>query len=91
MVCLGDPSPGITGTLRTYRSLHSDMAIKITESLSFEISAGLPIIYGTLICSFGHIAQIRAGDQILTHAAAGDIRQAAICDPVKSPEVSTFR
>lgn len=78
VMCLGDPSPGRMGTLRTYSRIHSDLAIKIPDDLGFEIAAGLPVIYGTVIYSLGHIARIRAGDKILIHAAAGGIGQAAI-------------
>jgi NADPH:quinone reductase-like Zn-dependent oxidoreductase/NAD(P)-dependent dehydrogenase (short-subunit alcohol dehydrogenase family)/aryl carrier-like protein len=78
VMCLGDPSPGRMGTLRTRARLHSGLAIKIPETLSFEIAAGLPIIYGTVIYSLGHIARLRAGEKILIHAAAGGIGQAAI-------------
>lgn len=78
VMCLGDPSPGRMGTLRTRARLHSGLAIKIPETLSFEIAAGLPIIYGTVIYSLGHVARLRAGEKILIHAAAGGIGQAAI-------------
>lgn len=85
MVCL---FPGQNRHLAHLPCLHSDMAIKVTESLSFEISAGLPVIYGTVIYSLGHIARICAGDKILTHAAAGGIGQAAIqCAKVKGGEI----
>ncbi|KAL4862785.1 KR domain-containing protein [Aspergillus spectabilis] len=47
-------------------------------TLQFEIAAGLPIIYGTVIYSLGHVARLRAGEKILIHAAAGGIGQAAI-------------
>lgn len=78
VMCLGDPSPGRMGTLRTRIRIHSGLAIKIPETLNFEIAAGLPIIYGTVIYSLGHIARLRAGEKILIHAAAGGIGQAAI-------------
>jgi NADPH:quinone reductase-like Zn-dependent oxidoreductase/NAD(P)-dependent dehydrogenase (short-subunit alcohol dehydrogenase family)/SAM-dependent methyltransferase/aryl carrier-like protein len=78
VMCFGDPSPSRMGTLRTRARLHSGLAIKIPETLSLEIAAGLPIIYGTVIYSLGHIARLRAGEKILIHAAAGGIGQAAI-------------
>lgn len=78
VMCLGDPSPGRMGTLRTYARVHSGLAIKIPESLSFEVAAGLPVIYGTVLYSLGHIARLRAGEKVLIHAAAGGIGQAAI-------------
>lgn len=78
VMCLGDPSPGRMGTLRTRCRVHSDLAIKIPDSLDFDIAAGLPIIYGTVIYSLGHIARIRSGEKVLIHAAAGGIGQAAI-------------
>jgi NADPH:quinone reductase-like Zn-dependent oxidoreductase len=36
VICLGDSSPGRMG-------IHSDLVIKIPESLSFQIAAGLPV------------------------------------------------
>lgn len=51
------------------------MGIQIPESLSFEISVGLPFINGMVIYSLGHIARIGAGDKILIHAAAGVVGQ----------------
>lgn len=78
VMCLGDPCPGRMGTLRSRCRVHSGLAIKIPDALNFEIAAGLPIIYGTVIYSLGHIARLRAGEKILIHAAAGGIGQAAI-------------
>jgi NADPH:quinone reductase-like Zn-dependent oxidoreductase/NAD(P)-dependent dehydrogenase (short-subunit alcohol dehydrogenase family)/aryl carrier-like protein len=75
---LGDPSPGKMGTMRTRTRVHSGLAIKIPDTMGFEIAAGLPIIYGTVIYSLGHIARLRAGEKVLIHAAAGGIGQAAI-------------
>ena len=75
---LGDPSPGKMGTLRTRCRVHCGLAIKIPDTMGFEIAAGLPIIYGTVIYSLGHIARLRAGEKVLIHAAAGGIGQAAI-------------
>lgn len=76
-MCLGDPSLGRRDTLHTYGRIHSDLVIRIPESLSIEISPGLPVIYGTVIYSSGHISQIGA-DKIWIHAAAGGIVQAVI-------------
>jgi NADPH:quinone reductase-like Zn-dependent oxidoreductase/NAD(P)-dependent dehydrogenase (short-subunit alcohol dehydrogenase family)/SAM-dependent methyltransferase/aryl carrier-like protein len=78
VMCLGDPSPGRMGTLRTRVRTHAGLAIKIPDALNFEIAAGLPIIYSTVIYSLGHIARLRAGEKILIHAAAGGVGQAAI-------------
>lgn len=78
VMCLGDPSPGRMGTLRSRIRIHCGLAIKIPDSLGFEIAAGLPIIYSTVIYSLGHIAHLRAGEKILIHAAAGGVGQAAI-------------
>ncbi|EAW14856.1 putative polyketide synthase [Aspergillus clavatus NRRL 1] len=75
---LGDPSPGRMGTLRTRSRIHSGLAIKISDTMGFEIAAGLPIIYGTVIYSLGHVARLCAGEKVLIHAAAGGIGQAAI-------------
>lgn len=78
VMCLGDPSSGRMGTLRTRVRTHSGLAVKIPDALSFDIAAGMPIIYSTVIYSLGHIARLRAGEKILIHAAAGGVGQAAI-------------
>lgn len=66
------------GCFHTYGRVQWQNVVKIPESLSFEVAAGLPCVYSTVIYGLYDIARLEAGETILIHAAAGGIGQAAI-------------
>jgi len=47
-------------------------------SLSFEDAAALPVAYATAAWSLRHLAQLRAGERVLIHSAAGGVGLAAV-------------
>jgi NADPH:quinone reductase-like Zn-dependent oxidoreductase len=69
---------GISGCFRSFVRADEDTVIRIPDSLGYEIAAGLPCIYCTAIYSLLDVARLQAGENILIHAAAGGVGQAAI-------------
>jgi len=50
----------------------------IPERMSFEEAAAVPVNYLTAVLMLRHFANVRAGDRVLVHAAAGGVGMAAI-------------
>jgi len=48
------------------------------DGMSFEEAAAIPVNYLTAVLMLRHFANVRAGDQVLVHAAAGGVGMAAI-------------
>ena len=53
-------------------------AIKIPDEMSFPDAASIPAVFCTAYYSLVSIAQLRPGESVLIHAAAGGVGQAAI-------------
>ena len=53
-------------------------ACKMPSSMTFEVGASIPVVYGTAYHSLVDVGQLREGDKILIHAASGGVGQAAI-------------
>jgi acyl transferase domain-containing protein/SAM-dependent methyltransferase len=66
------------GCMHTYGRLDQSTVVKVPDGLSFEMVAGLPVVYATVIYSLRETARLMAGETILIHAAAGGVGQAAI-------------
>ena len=66
------------GCFHTYGRVQWQNVVKIPDSLSYEVAAGLPCVYSTVIYGLYDIARLSEGETILIHAAAGGIGQAAI-------------
>lgn len=56
----------------------AEQARRIPESLSFEAAASIPVNYLTAWIMLVHLGNVRAGDRVLVHAAAGGVGQAAL-------------
>src|SRR4030095_8152840 len=48
------------------------------ERMSFEEAAAIPVNYLTAVLLLRHFRNVRAGDRVLVHAAAGGVGMAAI-------------
>ncbi|KAI9744654.1 MAG: hypothetical protein M1818_002183 [Claussenomyces sp. TS43310] len=66
------------GTFQTYTRATRDYVAKIPDSMSFEVAAGIPVIYCTAIYCLYEIGRLSKGETILIHAAAGGMGQASI-------------
>ena len=53
-------------------------AWRMPDGMSFEEAAGFPIVYPTSYAGLVHRAQLRAGETLLVHAAAGGVGIAAV-------------
>ncbi|KAF9883692.1 hypothetical protein FE257_003076, partial [Aspergillus nanangensis] len=56
----------------------SGLCIRIPDSLGFKAAASLPVVYITVLQSLVHKAQLKRGQTVLIHSAAGGIGIAAI-------------
>ena len=61
-----------------YVTVHQSMVIPAPEGLSLEAAATIPVAFLTAHYSLVPLAQLKPGERILIHAAAGGVGQAAI-------------
>ncbi|QSJ15493.1 type I polyketide synthase [Nostoc sp. UHCC 0702] len=66
------------GSFSSYVIVPTDFVAKIPAGLSFEQAATIPTTFLTAHYGLHHLAQIKPGDRVLIHAAAGGVGQAAI-------------
>jgi acyl transferase domain-containing protein/NADPH:quinone reductase-like Zn-dependent oxidoreductase/acyl carrier protein/short-subunit dehydrogenase len=66
------------GSFSRYAITSEQFAVPIQGQLSYEQAASIPIVYLTAYFSLYHLAQLKPGDSILIHAAAGGVGWAAI-------------
>ena len=77
--CLGDHVVMYgNGAHRTVHRSKAEFCALIPEGLSFEQAATIPLVHGTAWYGLIKLAQVRKGQTILIHAAAGGVGQAAI-------------
>ena len=67
-----------TGCFHTFGRVDQNVVVHIPESISYEIAAGLPCVYATIIYGLVDAGRLLKGEKILIHAAAGGVGQAAI-------------
>jgi myxalamid-type polyketide synthase MxaB len=66
------------GCMKRYLTIPSIAAVKKPHAISFDQAASLPTAYITAYYSLNRLAQIKRGDRVLIHAAAGGVGQAAV-------------
>ena len=71
-------SAGTTGAFAERAAVPARSAYALPESMSFEEGAALPIVYPTSYAALVHRADLRAGETLLVHAAAGGVGLAAV-------------
>ena len=78
-VCVGDRVCALgRETFSTTLECNALNAIKIPDDISFPDGASIPAVFCTAYYSLVTIAQLRRGESVLIHAAAGGVGQAAI-------------
>ena len=72
--------PGMenVATFHTFGRIDQQTVVKLPDSLSFEVAAGLPVVYATVLYGLREIGRLAKGEKVLVHAAAGGVGQAAI-------------
>ncbi|NEP57199.1 MAG: SDR family NAD(P)-dependent oxidoreductase [Symploca sp. SIO2G7] len=66
------------GSFSQYVIVDANYVVLKPESLSFEEAASIPANFITAYYTLHHLAQIRAGESVLIHAAAGGTGMAAV-------------
>ena len=66
------------GCMKKRVTVSSTVAVRKPSSISFAEAAGLPAAYVTAHYALHQLANIRRGDRVLIHAAAGGVGQAAV-------------
>lgn len=75
----GDAVMGIApGSFASFTTTLADLVVPIPAGLSFDQAATIPIAFLTAHYALNHLAQMRAGDRVLIHAASGGVGLAAI-------------
>ncbi len=69
---------GIQGAFAEYALCFPQSVIPLPDDWSFEAGAGFQLAHLTAIAALETCAQLKAGETILIHAAAGSVGQAAI-------------
>jgi acyl transferase domain-containing protein/NADPH:quinone reductase-like Zn-dependent oxidoreductase/acyl carrier protein len=66
------------GCMKRRVTVPSAMAVRKPPNVGFAAAAGLPSAYVTAYYALHHLAQLKEGDRVLIHAAAGGVGQAAV-------------
>ncbi|KAK3328393.1 hypothetical protein B0T19DRAFT_357739 [Cercophora scortea] len=66
------------GTYVNHLQVVTDRVHAIPDSMSFEDAATIPLVYLTAIYSLYHLGNLREGQTVLIHSAAGGVGMAAI-------------
>ncbi|KAI1131759.1 hypothetical protein F5Y10DRAFT_285688 [Nemania abortiva] len=66
------------GTYTNRLSVHADRANAIPDWMSFEEAATIPLVFITALYSIFHLGNIKEGQSVLIHSAAGGVGLAAI-------------
>ncbi|MEM6751604.1 MAG: SDR family NAD(P)-dependent oxidoreductase [Cyanobacteria bacterium P01_E01_bin.35] len=66
------------GSFSQYVTVHEVLVAPKPESLNFEQAAAIPVNFLTAYYALHHVAQIKPGDRVLIHAAAGGTGMAAV-------------
>ncbi|CRG92673.1 Nonribosomal peptide synthetase 14 [Talaromyces islandicus] len=66
------------GSHRTVHRVRNEYVVHIPDEMSFAEASGVLLVHGTAWYGLVKIAQIKAGQTILIHAAAGGVGQAAV-------------
>lgn len=75
----GDRVCGIAGgSFRTHLRAKKSHIMRIPPGLDFTEACSVPVAFATAQYGLCHLAQLKAGETILIHAAAGAVGQAAI-------------
>ena len=66
------------GGFAEYAILRADMAIALPDGIGMAEGAALPVVYTTAMVALVEDANIKSGDTVLIHAAAGGVGLAAV-------------
>ena len=78
-VSVGDRVMGyVSASLATEATATASALLPIPDGMSAEVAAGLPVAFMTALYGLETIAQLRKGQRVLIHAAAGGVGLAAM-------------
>ncbi|MGF1512617.1 MAG: aminotransferase class I/II-fold pyridoxal phosphate-dependent enzyme [Elainellaceae cyanobacterium] len=66
------------GSISQFVTTPVDFVVAKPDAMSFAAAATLPTTFLTAYYGLVHLAQVKAGDRVLIHAAAGGVGQAAV-------------
>lgn len=66
------------GCLTSDFVVKGEKVVKMPESLSYAEASTIPTVYMTALHALKYLANIKAGDKVLVHAAAGGVGQVAV-------------
>lgn len=68
----------VPGAMASHVNVAADLAVRAPARLTLAEAAGLPSVWMTVLYGLGRCAELKSGDTVLVHAAAGGVGQAAI-------------
>ena len=78
-VCVGDRVFGFgLGCFGTRAVTAAHLVAKVPAGMSFEAAATVPLAYLTALYALQDLGQVKAGERVLVHAAAGGVGMAAV-------------
>lgn len=76
---VGDNVFGLAaGCIKSYVSTSSDLLAPMPKNVSFEAAAAFPVVAVTVELALGDLAKVKAGENVLIHAASGGVGLTAI-------------
>ena len=68
----------VIGSMASFVTVRAEFVVPKPESLTYEEAATIPTTFLTTYHGLHDLAQIKAGDRVLIHSAAGGVGQAAV-------------
>jgi acyl transferase domain-containing protein/NADPH:quinone reductase-like Zn-dependent oxidoreductase/SAM-dependent methyltransferase/NAD(P)-dependent dehydrogenase (short-subunit alcohol dehydrogenase family)/acyl carrier protein len=75
---VGDRVVALASGFGAYATVAAERVVPLPDAVSFAEGATLPITFITAVFALQRLGQLRAGERVLIHAAAGGVGQAAV-------------
>ncbi len=77
-LAVGDAVMGVLGVAGSEAVVDERFLVRMPHGWSFAEAAGVPVVFLTAYYGLSVLAQVRAGESVLVHAAAGGVGMAAV-------------
>ncbi len=77
-LAVGDPVMGLFGGAASEAVVDARLLVKVPAGWSLTEAAGIPAVFLTAYYALQVLAEVRAGESVLVHAAAGGVGMAAV-------------
>jgi len=77
-LAVGDAVMGVLGVAASEAAVDERFLTRVPQGWSLAEAAGVPVVFLTAYYGLSALAQVRAGESVLVHAAAGGVGMAAV-------------